>query len=226
MKYILTLLFSLLVSTVCYAQSKDSIALEKYLDDQLYISITYNTLYDLPSGISQNGFSNGIFFGYIKDIPINKARNFGFGLGLGYGTNRYFQNLKIEEENGETTYEEVSSFDRNKFSFHTIDVPIEVRWRTSTSTKYKFWRIYTGMKLSYVIGSNAELRKNGTIKVKGIEDINKFQYGLTLGAGFGTWNLNVYYGLNTIFSSSALMKGTNTPVNGREFRVGFIFYIL
>lgn len=225
MKYILTLLccsFSL----INYGQLKDSIISNNYLEDQLYIGITYNTLYNLPDEINQNGFSNGIFFGFIKDIPINEQRNFGFGIGLGYGRNTYFQDLKIEEENGITTYEEVRSFDRNKFSLHSIDVPFEIRWRTSTISKYKFWRIYTGAKFSYVIASNAILKKNGTIKVRGIEDVNKFQYGLTLGAGFGTWNLNVYYGLNTIFSSSALIKDTTMPVRGKDFRIGFIFYIL
>ncbi len=212
---------------ITLAQSTDLIAPStKYLEDQLYIGITYNTLYELPEGINQNGFSNGLLLGYIKDLPVNEQRNFGFGIGFGYGRNTYFQDLKIEEVNGVTTFEEVKAFDRNKFTFHTIDLPIEVRWRTSTATKYKFWRIYTGMKLGYVFASNAKLIKDGTIRVRGIEGINKFQYGLTLGAGYGTWNLNVYYGLNDLFSSSALIKGTTSPVKSRDFRIGFIFYIL
>ena len=145
-------LITILVAFQCLfalAQSKDSIARStKYLDDQLYIGITYNTLYELPEGIDQNGFSNGIFLGYIKDLPINEQRNFGFGVGLGYCRNTYFQDLKIEEENGVTTFEEVRAFDRNKFSFHTVELPIEIRWRTSTATRYKFWRVYSGMKLN------------------------------------------------------------------------------
>ena len=223
-------LITILIAFQCLitiAQSIDSIAPStKYLEDQLYIGITYNTLYDLPDGIGQNGFSNGIFLGYIKDLPINEQRNFGFGIGLGYGRNTYFQDLKIEEENGVTTFEKVRAFDRNKFSFHTLELPIEIRWRTSTTTKYKFWRVYSGMKLGYVFASNAKLKKDGTIKVRGIDGINKFQYGLTLGAGYGTWNLNVYYGLNDLFSSSTLINRTTLPVKGRDFRVGFIFYIL
>jgi hypothetical protein len=223
-------IITILVTFQCLillAQSKDSIVpSSRYLDDQLYIGITYNTLYDLPDGIDQNGFSNGIFLGYMKDLPINQQRNIGFGIGLGYGRNTYFQDLKIEEENGVITFEEVRGFDRNKFSLHTLEVPIEIRWRTSTATKYKFWRVYTGMKLGYVFASNAKLKKGGTIKVRGIKEINKLQYGLTLGAGYGTWNLNVYYGLNDLFSSSVLINGTTTFVKGRDFRMGLIFYIL
>ncbi len=217
---------TVLLANSSLAQSTDSISGNRYLEDQLYIGVTYNSLYNLPKGIGQNGFSNGIFFGYIKDIPMNKTRDFGLGIGLGYGRNTYFQDLKIEEVNGVNTFEEVRSFDRNKFSFHTIEVPIEIRWRTSTPTKYKFWRIYTGVKMGYVFASNAKLKKDGVIRVRGIEEANKFQYGLTLGTGFGTWNLNVYYGLNDIFSSDAVINTLGTPIQGRDLRIGLIFYIL
>ena len=220
------LILTVILANMSLAQSKDSISSKAYLEDQFYIGATYNSLYNLPTGISQNGLSNGIFFGYIKDLPVNKKRDFGFGIGLGYGRNTYFQDLKIEETGGITTFEEVRSFDRNKFSMHTIELPIEIRWRTSTVSRYKFWRIYTGVKMGYVFASNAKLKKDGVLRVRGIKEINKFQYGLTLGAGFGTWNLNVYYGLNDIFSSEALISPAETPIGGRDLRIGLIFYIL
>jgi len=216
-----------LITTVCFAQSKDSIN-NKYLEDQLYIGITYNTLSSLPKGggIQQNGFSNGIFLGFIKDLPVNEQRNFGFGLGLGYGRNTYFQNIQITEENNTTEFDLVSNFKRNKFSLHTIEIPIELRWRTSTIDEYKFWRIYTGLKFAYVFASNAKLKKDDiTTKVKGISEVEKLQYGLTLSAGYGTWNLNIYYGLSDIFSGAQL-KDTNFSIRPRDLRIGLIFYIL
>lgn len=216
-----------LITTICFAQSKDSIS-SKYLEDQLYIGITYNTLSSLPKGvgIQQNGFSNGIFLGFIKDLPVNDQRNFGFGLGLGYGRNTYFQNIQITEENNTTVFDVVSSFKRNKFSLHTLELPVEVRLRTSTVDQYKFWRIYTGLKLAYVFASNAKLLKDGiTTKVKGISEVEKWQYGITLGAGYGTWNLNIYYGLSDIFSGAQL-KDTDFSIRPTDIRIGLIFYIL
>ncbi len=205
------------------AQSNDS----KYLEDQIYLGLSYNIMNQRPDSISSNGFSNGFFVGFIKDIPINKERNFGFGLGLGYGRNTYFQNLKISQLNGTTVFEslEGESFSRNKFSFHSVEVPFEIRWRTSTPTRYKFWRVYTGIKFGYIFSSNAKLKQSGTIKVKGIDEINKFQYGLTLAAGYGTWNVNVYYGLNPIFYD-AFISPSNERIDIRELRIGLIFYIL
>ena len=153
----------ILFTTFCFSQSKDSIG-NKYLEDQIYIGITYNTFNSLPkgAGIEQNGFSNGISLGFIKDLPINEQRNFGFGIGLGYGRNTYFQNIQITEENNKTEFDIVSNFKRNKFSLYSLEVPIEIRWRGSTITEYKFWRIYTGLKLAYVFASNAKLKKDGT----------------------------------------------------------------
>jgi len=221
------IVFFFFIGGFCWGQVNVPSALDtRYLEDQLYIGITYNTLYDLPKGISQNGFSNGISFGFIKDLPVNDQRNVGFGIGFGYGRNTYFQNLKIYEEGGNLLFEEVDNFDQNKFSLHTLEMPIEFRWRTSTYDKYKFWRIYSGVKLGYVINSNAKLKNDGTTKVKGIEAIEKFHYGLTLGTGYGTWNLNIYYGLNDIFSSNATLNNTDTPIGAKDIRIGLIFYIL
>ena len=214
----------LLLSFLGFSQTKDSIN-TKYLEDQVYLGITYNVLSKRPSDISPNGFSNGIFIGYIKDIPLNKTRNFGFGLGLGYGRNTYFQNLSITEVNNRTVFQPVDgAFDRNKFSLHSIELPFELRWRTSTATKYKFWRIYSGIKLGYIFASNAKLKQDVTTSVRNISEINKFQYGLTLSAGYGTWNAVIYYALNDVFSDAVLTE-MGEVINVRELRVGLIFYI-
>ncbi|MCF6348550.1 MAG: PorT family protein [Flavobacteriaceae bacterium] len=208
------------------AQNNDTIKNTKYLEDQIYIGFSIATLINTPKGITQNGLSNSIELGIIKDIPINDKGDFAFGIGLGYGRNTYFQNIKIEEINNITQFQiAAEGFKNNKFSTHTIDVPLEIRWRTSTINKYKFWRIYAGGKLSYVFASNARFKEPGnTIKVKGISEINKLQYGLKLAVGYGTWNFNFYYGLTDLFSNANLNE--TTPIEVRDFRIGLIFYIL
>ena len=223
--YLRLLTFLLILSAgVTWSQAKDSLN-SPYLEDQIYIGITYNVLNKRPPNITSNGFSNGVFIGYIKDIPLNANRNFGFGLGLGYGRNTYFQNLKISELNNATVFEPVTgTFDRNKFSLHSLEVPFEIRWRSSTATRYKFWRVYTGMKFGYVFASNAKLKQNGTTFIQNIDEVNKFQYGLTLSLGYGTWNATMYYALNPIFSDATLVD-TNNEINSRELRIGLIFYI-
>ncbi len=217
----------LLLATSLHAQINDPFKTTKYLEDQLYIGLSYITILNSPEGVSQNGFSNGLALGFIKDLPLNEKGNLAVGIGLGYGRNTYFQNIKISKPDLVTVFEilEDGEFKNNKFSSHNIEFPIEFRWRTSTLEKYKFWRIYTGAKISYSFYNNAKLKQDtNTLKISGISEIRNLQYGLTMAVGYGTWNFNFYYGLSDLFSDAYLTEAT--PIKINDFRIGLIFYIL
>ena len=53
-----------------------------YREDQFYFGITYNVLNDRPINVSQNSFSTGLNFGFLRDFPINKKRTFAIAPGL------------------------------------------------------------------------------------------------------------------------------------------------
>jgi hypothetical protein len=181
--------------------------------------------------------SNGLHIGVIRDMPINKSRTKAIGIGLGYSYNSYFHNLKAVETETGIMYEEIDSdvnFDRNKYRTHELELPIEFRWRTSKleedengsiRDKYKFWRVYGGIKFGYIFsGVSKFISDSEKIKFQN-EDFNRFQYGLTLSAGYNTWNFHVYYGLNKLFKDSTM------TVDGEQFdmntiKVGLMFYIL
>ncbi|WP_162497572.1 porin family protein [Aureibaculum marinum] len=205
--------------------SYDSIKDNNYLEDQIYVGLSYILMDKMPDSISSNGFSNSLTLGFIKDIPLNNRRNIAFGVGLGYGRHTYYQNLKITKINDVIQFGVANDFKSNKFSMHAIEVPIELRWRTSTVDRYKFYRIYFGGKISYAFATNAKFKgDDNTIKINGIDKLNKLQYGLTLSMGYGTFNLNAYYGLSDLFSNSSYLN--SKPLNIKDFRVGLIFYIL
>jgi len=201
-----------------------------YKEDQFYFGLTYNLIGKKPDGLSQSGFSGGFHFGYTKDMPVNKRRNKAIGVGLGLSINSFNQNIQISEDiNNNTIFSFINgdniTVTKNKFSTYMFEVPIEYRWRTSTATDYKFWRIYTGFKLGYVFASNS--RFEGTpenIRLKRINAINNMQYGLTFGAGYNTWNFYLYYALNPIFNDTALIDGSMIDANA--IKIGLMFYIL
>ncbi len=201
-----------------------------YREDQFYISVTYNLLQSKPDGMSQRGFSSGFHFGFIRDMPINEKRNIAFGIGLGLSSNSYNQNMLIfQDETNDYVYEIINedevSIDRNKLTTYMVELPIEFRWRTSTASEYKFWRIYTGVKLGYVFMNSSKYKGSlSTIKNTNIDDINALQYGLTLSAGYSTWNFHVYYGLNPIFKDSATLNGE--AMDASTIKIGLMFYIL
>ena len=199
-----------------------------YKEDQFYIGVTYNLLGNKPNDLSQSGFSSGIHFGFIKDMPINEKRNVAIGIGLGYSMNSYNQNMQIQEV-GDGSYSyailDGDTYSKNRFTSHLIELPIEFRWRTSTPTQFRFWRIYTGFKIGYnVINASKFNGDSGAYKLTNIDDLNKVEYGLTLSAGYNTWNIYFYYGLNPIFSDNAVLDGE--VINMNAIKVGLMFYIL
>lgn len=237
MKYILIILIAFISFQITHAQeafvvakTTDSIIDNNYREDQFYASITYNLLGRKISGVSQIGFSSGFHIGFIRDMPINEKRNMAIGIGLGLSTNSYNQNILISENNGDYNYallDDDISFSKNKFSTYLIEMPLELRWRTSTATDYDFWRIYTGLKVGYVIYNSSKF--NGSpedIQLSSIDDFNALQFGLTISAGYSNVNFHLYYGLNSLFDSNAKLNSENESIKMNAVKIGLIFYIL
>jgi len=199
-----------------------------YREDQFYFSVTYNLLTQIPQGLKQDKFSAGLSAGFLRDMPINKKRTLAFATGLGLSYQNYFQNLTISKvPDGTLTYD-VSDYNdiaSNRYRQYLVEVPIEFRWRNSTFESYRFWRIYGGIKLSYVI-SNKSVLDTGeeTHKITNNPDINKFQYGVYMAVGYNTWNVYLNYGLNPLFKDVKTTSGQNVDV--RTLNAGLIFYIL
>jgi hypothetical protein len=228
---ILMVICCLFTLTLVAQQPTDSTLVDnRYREDQFYFSLTYNLLGKIPNDLKQTGFSSGIHFGVIRDMPINERRNKAIGIGLGLSTNSYNQNVLISQDSeGVYTYQIIDESDvtikRNKFTTYALEVPLQYRWRTSTANDYKFWRIYTGLKLGYVFYNSSKYTGSiADVKLSNNSDLEKFQYGVTLSAGYSTWNFHIYYGLNSIFKDSAQLNGKSIDMN--TIKVGLMFYLL
>ena len=200
-----------------------------YREDQLYFSITYNMLVQGPEGLKQDKFSAGFSTGFLRDIPLNKKRTFAIAPGLGFSYQNYYQNLTVSTTvDGSYLYgvNNYNEFVSNRFRQYSVDLPIEFRWRNSTFESTKFWRIYAGFKFSYVFAAKSILNDGETTyKIKNNPDLNDFQYGAYISAGYNTWNVYAYYGLNPLYKS--YVKTLNgESVNMRTLNLGLMFYIL
>lgn len=213
-----------------YAQEQEQTGLPdtSYLEDQFYIGITYNFLSNKPEGVSERNLSYGIQLGFIKDMPINPQRNIAFGMGIGYAVNSYYTNLLATESGDGFVYSILDSntdFNRNKVETHLVEMPLEFRWRTSTPADYKFWRVYTGVKLGYVLGGRSKFVSDAQNSSFFNSDLRKFHYGLTLNFGYNTFNVHAYYALNKLFEDNVTITD-GTAIDVRPLRIGIIFYIL
>lgn len=228
MRRIFLILF-LLTFFLAKAQTAQDTAPEdsRYLEDQFYLGITYNFLLNKPTEVSQRNLSYGLQAGFIKDIPFNEKRTFALGIGLGYGGYSYYSNLKATETSNGFSYRiplEEENLKRNKVETHMLEMPIEFRWRNSTVSSYKFWRVYFGARLGYVVGARSkavfETYKDSFYN----RDVSDFQYGLTLNFGYNTFNMHIYYALNNLLEGASME--TSEEIDLKPLRVGLIFYIL
>lgn len=198
-----------------------------YREDQFYFAVTYNLLANRPAGLTPNKFSTGFKAGFLRDMPINKARTVAIAAGVGLTYDNYNENMAITGTAENAVYNIINSnenYSKNKFSQLALDVPIEFRWRTSTYQSHKFWRIYTGIKFSYLLHDKSVFNsENNNVEIKGNNDFNKFQYGAYLSSGYNTINLYAYYGLNPLFKSATI---NGQKLDMRSVSLGIIFFIL
>ena len=208
------------------ASAQNSTVDSLYLEDQFYLGLTYNTFGSKPSDMTHRNLPFGLQFGFIKDMPINKNRTVSIGLGLGYAVNNYYSNLIATKENNVIAYsfaDDDTDYKRSKIETHLVELPIEFRWRKSTPTDYKFLRIYGGVKFGYAFSARSKFVSDELKESFSNDDIDKIRYGLQFNMGYNTWNVHVYYGLNSLLDGAAV---NGEDLSLKPIRVGFNFYIL
>ena len=209
-------------SISCLAQN-DSLSTKVdslYREDQFYVSISYNFLQNKPDNFSQYSFSTGLSAGFLRDFPISDNRHWAIAPGIGYSFNDLKQNIDFSSISNSTDTEIVKS----RIILHYVDFPLELRWRNATPDSHKFWRIYTGIKFSYLLYDKSVFNSTiGKVTINGNKDFDKFQYGAYISSGYNTVNLYAYYGLNSLFKTA---KINGEPVKMKSLNFGIIFYIL
>lgn len=199
-----------------------------YREDQFYAGLNYNSIIKKPEGLSQEKISFGFSAGFLRDFPLNKSRTFAVAPGIGFSFNNYIQNMSIVGSNNNPIYSIIPStinHDKNRFEQLRVELPIELRWRNSTPESFQFFRIYGGFKVSYLLYDKSVYDVgNEKIVIKNNKDFEELLYGFYLSMGYSAFNLQVYYGLNSFFKSTAQID--SVPVTMNTLSLGVVFYIL
>ena len=214
--------FVYFLSLVLYSQ--DNSKSDFYREDQFYFGSSYFIQTESIENFKQNGFSGNFQLGFIRDIPINSSSTNAIGIGIGFERNYFTSNIQPTEKDNNLNYEIiVSRFleSKNKISFSSISIPIEYRWRKSTLSEYKFWRIYSGFKIKKNFPLYSNPSYGSELRIKDIEDWTTSIY---LNAGYNTWNISLEYDLNPILKNKK--TSNQTDLNISFFRLGLIFYFL
>ncbi|MDN3723294.1 porin family protein [Aequorivita sp. SDUM287046] len=222
-----------LIFPVCTILSQDTIQRATvdslYREDQFYVGITYNALLDMPDGVNARGLSGGIQFGFLRDIPLNNRRNIALAIGAGIALDQFGENLFIGETNDDETIfrvlDENVDYNRNRFNMAIIEAPLEFRWRTSTPSTYKFWRVYAGFRVGYAYWYKATFKQSGNnVNQTKIAEFDPLRLSTTLSFGYSTFNLFASYSINPFFKNAETIDGA--VVEYRTLKLGLMFYIL
>ena len=200
-----------------------------YREDQFYFGITYNILLNTPSEMTSRGLSGGLQGGFVRDMPINKRRNVAIAVGLGLAYDQFGQNLFIgEDADGKTIFKILdgkADYTQNRFGMALIELPLELRWRTSTPSSYRFWRIYAGMRIGYAYWYKSTFKQpENNVNQTKIPEFNPVRISATLSFGYNTFNFFASYDLNPFFDKNFTIDGINKDM--KTIKVGLMFYIL
>ncbi len=179
--------------------------------------------------MTSRGLSGGLQGGFVRDMPINKRRNVAIAVGLGLAYDQFGQNLFIgEDADGKTIFKILdgkADYTQNRFGMALIELPLELRWRTSTPSSYRFWRIYTGMRIGYAYWYKSTFKQpENNVNQTKIPEFNPVRISATLSFGYNTFNFFASYDLNPFFDENFTIDGINKDM--KTIKVGLMFYIL
>ncbi len=217
------ILLILLFGVQAFAQqAKDSLA---YREDQFYLDVNLLLQGNDLDNFRQNGFSRSLHLGFLRDISLNKKGNRALALGLGYGYQRLVNTLDIDQEEGEYVYSIPDNIRtlRNVFSYHQLQLPVELRWRTSTATDYDFWRVYLSYRLSYQFAARYQPFFGPDFRL--VDQITPWQHSFGIAMGYGSWNLRFAYEIQPLLNQDIQLETGATP-RFYPIHLGLIFYFL
>jgi len=221
----------LLVSLKSYSQAIDSLpALDRtikvtdpfYREDQFYLGVTHSVLSNQPDLFKQRSISIGTNFGFLRDFPINKQRTFAIAPGFGFALYNLRHNMVLTSVDPIAVAVDGNP-QKNVQKLSYVEIPLEIRWRNSKVHSHKFWRVYTGIKYSYLLNATSKYEGSlGNTTIKNKDVFSKSNIGVYVSAGFNTWNLYAYYGFKPLYKQNTL--NANSTIN--TLNVGLMFYIL
>jgi hypothetical protein len=175
-------------------------------DDRLILDLTLDNYAERPASLEVNIIkSRGVNIKLMKDRLIrNTLFSFGYGLAFGsqnFDTDRF---IIVDDTLGHTHFVSIDpaiDVKTNKLSVNYLDLPLELRFRTSPNAKNNSFKIALGFKIGVLLQSHIKYEDDdGKEKLFNINNLNKYRYGVDTRIGYGIWGLNAYYSLISLFN--------------------------
>jgi hypothetical protein len=211
--------FSVLIIAVLFCLSvfsQDKSDRERIMTNEAFIlNIAQLNLLDIPEGMEMKPNSTEI--GFYSMTPLIGTR-FNISLATGFGFTAH--NLKSNvfpsyKPDGKIALEKIPDeieYKNNKLTNFYIDIPIELRFRTTPNRKQKNFKISAGVLLGYKLQSYhkyqgedyhtysfGEYVKFKEYRIKNVSDL---RYGIYGRLGYGKFSFFGFYSLTKIFQDN------------------------
>ena len=121
-------------------------------------------------------------------------------------------------------FEQIESPETNRWKWTEINLPLELRWRTSSPELYKFWRIYGGITASHALHTRQIYQDGGVGRDVSELLVQKWRWAFHISVGYNTWNLYGQYPL-TPFLEDTQEADNDALDNLGCAKIGLIFYV-
>ena len=203
----------------------ETLADSLYREDQIYLGVSFAVLLSDQFDFKPRGLSRHFQFGVVRDIPLSENGQFALGIGIGMSFERYNTNvIRSDDFNSNISYTVSRNLEDNPFLFslQSLDLPLSIRWRNSSSKDYVFWRIYGGISFQWNYRIYAKMEDMSFSVSKDIQNIGVKTH---LSFGYNTWNFYIAYKLTPFFNPTSFSNGA-TPFDISPLKIGLIFYLL
>lgn len=173
--------------------------------DRWMVDLSYSSWLEYPSNIELKPFGHSIGVQRMIDLPLNKKSTFGFAIGFGFNSQNYYHNGafaeqldSLDQHQGYTIVPLPAGYEfkRNKISFNYLEIPVQIRIRSSKKWHFFF---YPGFKAGWLFNDHTKIiDDSGKYKRFGFKGFTQIQYGPTLHIGFNRFAVYGFYSLTPI----------------------------
>jgi hypothetical protein len=172
--------------------------------DRLILEVSHTGWLNVPKGITMNWKSMGFNVALMFDKSIGRS-NFSVGYGIGFFNHNFHSNAdfvyrydSLQKHNITDIIPKTNNYTVNRFSQRIVEVPLEIRFRTKTISKFK---IMLGGKIGYVF---SDFRKvfddKGHFKFYDTKNMNYLRYGVVARIGVEQFCLTASYYFSEVFT--------------------------
>lgn len=209
-KYFLLLITLFATITIVSAQENKDESPKIHKPSSKQERILFNFMLDswmkTPPGIATNWIKSRSFEFYLMADKAFANEHLGIAYGLGISSTNVNSNARFDQINNNTILNPIDSmqYNMNKLSTNYIEIPLELRFRTSHIHNGNRFKIAIGAKAGYLLQDHLKFVSD-IIKEKfyNTPNINPFRFCATGRIGYGKFSLTGFYGLNTLFKSGS-----------------------